>query len=169
MFGCSTKWADKKADAAKSLARWDAEPVSLEPIGEDAVAKLARNDTKQLLLVNLWASWCGPCVSELPELVTMNRMYRKRPFKLVTISLDTPDKQEQALGVLKENHVAVTNYILNTTDRDRFAEALDKQWPGPLPYTLLIEPGGKVIYRKVGAFDPLELKRAIVGYIGRTY
>jgi peroxiredoxin len=169
VFGCSTKWADKQKDAAASLVKWDAEPVSLAPIDDAAVARLAKNDTKDLLLVNLWATWCGPCVAELPELVTMNRMYRKRPFKMITISMDQPDKQAEALKVLKEHHVSATNYLLHTSDRDKFAEALDKDWPGPLPYTVLIAPGGKVIYRKSGAIDPLEVKRAVVGYIGRTY
>jgi peroxiredoxin len=172
VFGCSTKWADKQADARKSLARWDAEPVTLEPIDLDAVAKLSRNDSKNLLVVNLWATWCGPCVAELPEFVTVNRMYRgrrDRPFRLVTISLDDPAKREEALKVLKENHVSATNYIVNTSDRDKFAEALDREWPGPVPYTLVIAPGGKVLYRKTGQVDPLELKRAIVSHLGRTY
>jgi peroxiredoxin len=167
--GCSTKWADKRADARKSLERWDAEPVAIESIDNGAVAKLAKNDTGKLLVVNLWATWCGPCVAELPELVTMNRMYRRRPFRLVTISLDDPAKRDEALRVLKENHVSATNYILNSTDRDKLVEALDREWPGPIPYTLVIAPGGKVLYRKTGQFDPLELKRAIVGYLGRTY
>jgi peroxiredoxin len=168
-FGCSTKWADKQKDAAASLAKWDAEPVDLTPIDDAAVAKLAKNDTPNLLLVNLWATWCGPCVQELPELVTINRMYRGRKFKLVTISMDEPAKTDEALKVLKEKHVAATNHILHTDDRDHFAVALDKEWPGPLPYTILIAPGGKVVYRKVGAVDPLEVKRAIVGYLGSTY
>src|SRR5439155_7887755 len=122
-----------------------------------------------LLLVNLWATWCGPCVSEMPELVAMHRMYRKRNFRLVTLSLDERDQQEAALKVLKEHHASTTNYLVDTKDRDRFAESLDKEWPGPLPYTLLIEPGGKVIYRKVGAIDPLEVRRKIVDSLGRTY
>ena len=133
VFGCSTKWADKQADARQSLAKWDAEPVTLEPIDIDAVAKLARNDTKKLLVVNLWATWCGPCVAELPELVTINRMYRGRPFRLVTISLDDPAKRDEALRVLKENHVSATNYILNSSDRDKFAEALDQRVAGAGP------------------------------------
>ena len=91
--------------------------------------------------MNLWATWCGPCVAELPELVTMNRMYRGRPFQLVTISMDDPAKKDEALRVLKENHVSATNYILSSTDRDKFAEALDQEWPGPVPYTLVIAPG----------------------------
>jgi peroxiredoxin len=169
VFGCSTKWAEKQADAKKSLAKWDAEPVSLEPIDLAGVGKLRRNEGKKLLLVNLWATWCGPCVAELPELVTINRMYRARPFQMVTISLDEVAKAEEARSVLKENRVAATNFILSADSRDAFAEALDQEWPGPVPYTLLIAPGGKVIYRKTGAIDPLELKRAIVGFLGRTY
>jgi thiol-disulfide isomerase/thioredoxin len=169
VFGCSTKWAEKQADARKSLAKWDAEVVELQPIDIAGVAKLTKNDTKKLMLVNLWATWCGPCVAELPELVTMNRMYRGRNFQFVTISLDDLAKREDAGRVLKENHASATNFILNSDDRDKFAEALDQEWPGPVPYTLLIAPGGKIIYRKTGAIDPLELKRAIVGYLGRTY
>ncbi|HWE35184.1 MAG TPA: redoxin domain-containing protein [Isosphaeraceae bacterium] len=169
VFGCSTKWADKRADAAKSLARWDAEPVKLESIDDDGVAKLVKNDTKDLLLVNLWATWCGPCVAELPELVTMNRMYRGRHFKLVTLSMDDPEKHDDALKVLRDAHASGTNYLVHTKDRDHFADVLDKEWPGPIPYTLLIAPGGKVLYRKAGAIDPLEVRRAVVSYLGRTY
>lgn len=169
VFGCSTKWSDKRKDAAASLAKWDAEPVSLAPITDAGALALAKNETKKYRLVNLWATWCGPCVAELPELVTMNRMYRQRNFELVTISMDEPEKRELALKTLRENHVAATNYILKTDDRDKFGDALDKDWPGPVPYTLLIAPGGKVLYRKVGAVDPLEVRRAVVSVLGRTY
>jgi peroxiredoxin len=169
VFGCSTKWADKQEDARKSLEKWDAEPVSIEPIDEKGAARLAANPTDKLLVVNLWATWCGPCVAELPEFVTMNRMYRGRKFQLVTISLDEPDQKDEALKVLRENHVSSTNYLFTGEDRDKLAEALDREWPGPVPYTLLIAPGGKVLYRKAGAIEPLEVRRAIVDHLGRTY
>ena len=151
------------------MAAADAEPVELTPITDDAVRKLAKNETDHLVLVNLWATWCGPCVAELPEFVEMNRMYRKRKFQLVTISMDDPEKRAEALKMLNSVHASTTNYILNTKNRDTFAEALDKEWPGPLPYTVLIAPGGKILYRKAGAVDPLEVKRKIVQTIGRTY
>jgi peroxiredoxin len=169
VFGCSTKWAEKQADARKSLDKWNAEPVSLEVIDDAGVARLIKNESRNYTVINLWATWCGPCVAELPEFVTMNRMYRKRPFRLVTISLDDPEKQEDALRILKDQHVAATNYILKTKNLDAFAEALDKEWPGPLPYTLIVAPGGKIVYRKAGAIEPLEVKRAIVALLGRTY
>jgi peroxiredoxin len=167
--GCSTKWADKQESARQWLAKADAEPVKLDTIDEAGLAKLVKNDTKNLVLVNLWATWCGPCVAELPELVEMNRMYRGRAFRLATISLDEPAKKDSALEMLQKNHVSAANYINTIENKDKFAEVLDKEWPGPVPYTMLVAPGGKVIYRKSGAVEPLEIKRAIVGYLGRTY
>lgn len=169
VFGCSTKWADKQADAIKSLEKWDMEPVKLEPLDEAGVARLVKNEGKKLLLVNVWATHCGPCVAELPEFVTMNRMYRRRNFELVTISIDDPEKKAEALKVLQEKKVAATNYISTVAKQDKFADLLDKEWQGPLPYTLLIAPDGKIIYRKTGAIEPLTVRRQIVDVLGRTY
>lgn len=167
--GCSTKWADKRENARQWLAKADAEPVKIEEIDAAGVAKLVQNDTKNLMLVNVWATWCGPCVAELAELTEINRMYRGRAFRLATISIDEPAKRETALETLATHKVAGMNYFSKVEGQDKLAEALDKQWPGPVPYTMLVAPGGKVIYRKSGAIDALEVKRAIVGYLGRTY
>jgi peroxiredoxin len=169
VFGCSTKWSDKRGSAAEALKRWDAEPVALKTIDAEGVQKLAKNETKNLRLITVWATWCGPCVEELSELVTINRMYRARRFEMITISLDGVKNQDQALKFLRQEHASSANYLFDSEDRDKLAEALDPKWPGPLPYTVLIAPGGKVIFRKHDAIEPLELKKAIVGYLGRTY
>jgi len=169
VFGCSTKWSDKRPSAVESLAKWDAEEVAVQTIDEAGVRKLAQNDTKNLRLINVWATWCIPCVEEMPKLVTINRMYRKRKFEMITISLDAPQERDVVLKRLQEKHVSSTNYIFATGDRDKLAEALDQQWPGPVPYTILVAPGGKILYRKHDTFEPLELKKAIVSHLGRTY
>lgn len=169
VFGCSTKWADKRESAKQSLAKWDSEPVKLEKVDAAGLKALAANPTKKLRLINVWATWCGPCVEELPDLVTMHRMYRGRPFEMVTLSLDEAAKADQALEVLTKHHVSAKNLIFGSDDHDAAAEALDPKWPGPVPYTLLVAPGGQVLYRKTGPIEPLELKKAIVGYLGRTY
>jgi peroxiredoxin len=169
VFGCSTKWSDKRDTVVQSLARWNAEEVSVQTIDEAGVRKLVQNDTPNLRLINVWATWCGPCIGELSELVTMNRMYRKRRFELITISLDDAADRDRVLKDLREQHVSSTNYMFTSPDRDKLAEALDKQWPGPVPYTILVAPGGKILYRKHDAIEPLTLKKAIVEQLGRTY
>ena len=98
----------------------------------------------------------------------MNRMYRKRPFEMITISLDDPEKQAAALAKLKAVHLSGTNYLFKG-DKDAMMQALDAKWEGPVPHTLIIAPGGKIVYRHTGEIDPLEVKRAVVGQTGRTY
>ena len=170
IFGCSTKWSDKRGDAKKFLEKADAEPVSLETIDDAGIKALVANtDSKKYRLINVWATWCAPCIAEIPELVEMNRMYRKRPFELITITMDDMDRKDAALGVLKEQHVSSKNYIYSGEDKDKLVDSLDKQWEGPPPYTLLVAPGGKIIYRKLGAFDAIEVKKKIVEQTGRTY
>ena len=71
--------------------------------------------------------------------------------------------------MLREKHLSATNYISTAATATSWPTLLDKEWPGPVPYTLLIAPGGKVLYRKSGPLDPLEVRRAIVAVLGRTY
>jgi len=169
VFGCSVKWSDKRGSVKESLRRWAAEEVSLKPIDAAGIRALVRNDTKKLRLVNVWATWCGPCVIELPEMVTINRMYRHRDLDLVTISADAPEDKDRALEMLKKDQVSATNYQFTGEDKYQLMEAVDKDSSGALPHTLLIAPGGKVLYRKSGPCDPLAVKRAIVAHLGRVY
>lgn len=169
VFGCSTKWKGKKAGILASNARWAKEPVNLVDIDIAGVRKLAANKTENYLLVNVWATWCAPCVAEMPEFVIMQRMYRRRNFKLVTLSLDNVDKKARAHAFLEKAQAAMANYIVTSTDRDALAEALDPKWSGPVPYTVFIAPGGKVIYRREGKVDAQELKGVIADNLGRTY
>ena len=60
-------------------------------------------------------------------------------------------------------------FQISLPHQSRLGEALDPQWPGPMPYTLLVKPGGEVVYRHLGTIDSLEVKKAVVGYLGRTY
>ncbi len=169
VFGCSPKWSDKRDSVNKSLEAWANEKVTLNLIDEQGIKALAKNDGKKLRLINVWATWCGPCVEELPEFVTINRMYRNRDFELITISADSPDEQDKAREVLEKKQVAAENYLFNGADKYKLMEAVDKESAGPVPYTILIAPGGKVLYRKSGSCDPMAIKTAIVDFLGRTY
>ena len=169
VFGCSTKWADKRETARKSIEKWNAEPVELKQIDEPALRKLVANKTENFRLINLWSTTCIPCITELPEFVTVNRMYRRRHFEMYTVTTDSPDRKDSALKVLRKNHVSCTNYIFDSDDRDRLAEALDPKWEGPVPYTILVAPGGKIVRRWKDEIDPQDLKSEISRRLGKTY
>ena len=167
-FGCSIKWAEKREDNRLFLEKLAAEKVTIERIDAKGAAALVGKSDK-LRLINVWATWCGPCVAELPSLVEANRMYRHRKFEMVTISLDRLEKQGDALVQLEKAQASSKNYVYGAEERDALADSLDRSWSGTVPFTLIVKPDGSVAYRKEGAVDPLELRRAIVDVLGRTY
>jgi peroxiredoxin len=167
-FGCSIKWSDKRESARQALAKWAQEPVAVEGIDLNGVKALLKNDSNDLRLVNIWSTHCPPCVAEFPDLVEINRMYRGREFQMVGINVEGPSERSGVISFLKKNEASFKNTIY---DGDPYAliETVDPKWPGAIPFTLLIQPGGKVVYSQLGMIDPLEMKKVIVEHLGRTY
>ncbi len=171
VFGCSIKWAEKKEFVDKSLEEWAKEPVSVDSIDEAGIKELLKNKSDKLRLINIWATWCGPCTKEFPEFITINRMYRSRDFEFISISADDPGSKSKVLKFLQKQQSSGRNYLFNVDDKYKLIEAIDPAWQGALPYTLLVEPGGKIVYSKQGEIDPAEMKKTIVNnhLIGRYY
>jgi thiol-disulfide isomerase/thioredoxin len=170
VFGCSVKWADKRPWVKDGYEKWAQETVSLDTVDEAGVKALARNEGgKKLRLVNVWATWCGPCVIEFPDLVSLHRIYRGREFEVVTVNADDAAKREKALEFLETQQASTRNVAFDKGDPYALIEAVDPKWQGALPHTILVAPGGEVIYRSEGAFDTPKLRKAIVGWLGRYY
>ncbi|MEW6302330.1 MAG: redoxin family protein [Verrucomicrobiota bacterium] len=161
-FGCSIKWAGKSDDVKKYMEKLAAQPVSVQLVDADGLRALRKNDSGKLRLVNFWATWCGPCVAEFPELVTIHRMYGHRAFELVTVAGNYPDEEKEVLNFLKKQQASSKNLLFGTPQKYELMAAFDNTWEGALPYTVLIGPKGEILYKRLGEIDPLELKREIV-------
>ncbi|MBL7858377.1 MAG: redoxin domain-containing protein [Cyclobacteriaceae bacterium] len=170
-FGCSTKWGWKNDWGKQVEKEWNEKPVTLELADVEAIKQLVKNPSKKLRLINVWATWCAPCVAEYPELVALQRWYGARDFEFISLSADKPEHRDKALAFLEQKRSPVKNYLYSGEDNYKLIEAVDPAWNGALPYTLLLEPGGKVVYRYQGVVDLLELRKAIVDHpmMGRYY
>jgi peroxiredoxin len=166
-FGCSVKWTGKQELVKAYMDKLAKEPVTVELVDAAGLVALRKGEGTKVRLVNFWATWCGPCITEFPDLVEMNRMYRNRDFELVTVAANYPDEQTEVLKFLTKNQASNRNLLLGSKDKTALVEAFDKEWRGALPYTVLLGAKGEVLWKQEGPIDPLELKREILKAIGR--
>jgi thiol-disulfide isomerase/thioredoxin len=168
-FGCSMKWISKAEWKAKLDEEWCNRPVEVKEIGVAGIKTLMENPGRKYRLINIWATWCGPCIIEFPNIVEMQRMYGNRNFEVVSLSMDSYSKREDVLEFLDERNAAFTNYLYNSDNKYEMIETVDPDWSGNLPYTILLAPGGGIVYRHDGIIDPLEVRKAIISRLGRYF
>lgn len=181
-IGCTTKWSEKAGAVAAHNLRWNAQPVVVETIDAEAVAKIVANKAGSTFrLLNIWSTSCGPCVAEFPDLAGIYKQYSLQNLEFIPISLDPKKDIAKVTEFLKEHHVGTspriqqllnkdnrtTNNYLFDGDTEDLAKALDPEWNGAMPHTLLIDEKGKVLYRHTGQIEPLTLKNAIVAEVWR--
>jgi thiol-disulfide isomerase/thioredoxin len=122
-------------------------------INEKQVTELKASLKGNVVLVNLWATWCGPCVKEFPHLVKLQKLYEEKGVKVVFISVDEPEDTESAVRpFLQKQKVTFTTYIKNGDD-DSFFDATGTGWRGAIPTTFIFDRTGKQIATLIGARD----------------
>lgn len=169
VFGCSTKWAEKSADRVAALEKIDQQPVKITLASTADLAKLRSNPSHQMMLVDFWATWCGSCLIEFADLENTLRMYSDRDLSLVTVSANMPDEKASVLRFLEKQHATSTNLLFDSEDTEAHQKAFDPQWDSAVPYTILLSSDGKVLYKKLGSVDLLELRRTILANLPSDY
>ncbi len=179
-IGCTTKWREKVSAVAKINERWERTPVALAPIDRSGIAALVRNPTPSYRLITVWATWCRPCVEEFPEFVNLIRQFQERDLDVITLSVDEPGQAANVLRFLRKQHAALpeghpglegtgTNNFIFEGPIEVLQKDLDPDWPGPVPYTLVVAPGGRIIYRQTGSNNFAQLRQVLVDTLGEYY
>ena len=159
---CLVAWRSKSARRDEELAAIQAEPVALEMAAEERLSGLRGNGTGKLLMVNFWATWCAPCITEFPELEATYRMYRGRGFDFVSVSVNDPEDKPLVVAFLQKQHASNLNLQFATPDTFGLQAAFDPLMPSAVPFTVLIAPNGDIVYQELGELNILKLRRAIL-------
>lgn len=110
----------------------------------------------QKLVVNFWASWCGPCVEEMPELVKLSREYEKKGVRFVGIGVDSDQNVKNFLKKVPVDYPIVVSGYAGADLVRHFGNTA-----GALPFTVVIDETGKIRETKLGQIRPDELKRTL--------
>lgn len=135
-------------------------PVVREIDGE-GLKKILQRDASQPrpLLINFWATWCGPCREEFPDLVRIDKDYKTRNLDFVIVSLDDPAEIKTTVPrFLRRMRAQMPAYLLNATEPDTAIAAVDPEWAGGMPATFLLDASGQVVYKHIGPIKPDELR-----------
>jgi len=169
VFGCSTKWAEKSAQRVAALHKIDEQPITVEMATADDLKKLRENASKRMTLISFWATWCGSCIDEFADLEDTYLMYKVRDFDLVTVSANMPDEKDGVLRMLKNKRATSKNLLFSSSDTEALQKAFDPTWESAVPYTILLDANGKVLYKNLGSVDILELRRTILANAPSDY
>ena len=169
VFGCSTKWKEKQADSLEALRKIESKPVKLEMVSAAGLKQLRANAGGHITLVNFWATWCGSCIHEFADIETTYRMYSPRDLELVSVAANLPEEREAVMRVLNKYHATGRNLLFDSGETAALQTAFDPEWDSAVPYTALLGADGKLLYRKLGAVDVLELRRKILESLPAEY
>jgi thiol-disulfide isomerase/thioredoxin len=168
VFGCSTKWNSKADRVQREKEDWLAKPVSVETVTLSDLKQLRANPTGKMLMINFWATWCGPCRTEYPELLATYRWYRGRGLEFISVSVDSPESRADVLTFLQDVHSPIRNLQVDSENVYGIQKAFDPSWESGVPFTLVLSPDGKVVYRHEGEVDIITLRRRLLASFSNT-
>lgn len=158
--------------AAAGAAQEGSLPVNTETKAiTDLKTLLPTVSNKKPLLINFWATWCGPCRVEFPELVRIDADYRAKGLDFVIVSLDNfGSKDMRVADFLKSYQSTMPSYLLDLPTRPKIFRNIRLIAPrarNGFPLTVLYDADGKLVYLKNGIIDPKILRSRIDEVLGK--
>lgn len=159
----------QSANGAGKPSKSAPEAISVKEVDHEGLrALLKREPGGRPLLVNFWATWCEPCRDEFPDLVKIDAEYRSLGLESFTVSLDDiTEIKGEVPKFLQQMGATMPSYLLNVVDPEPSIKAVDPNWGGALPATVLYDKNGQIVFKHFGRFKPDELRAAIKKTLGK--
>jgi peroxiredoxin len=161
-FGCSTKWKSKIDSQVAERKMIEGEPVNLDIVGAEDLKKIRANPSSKVTVVSFWSTSSAPSIKAMAGLLETYRMFRRRDFDVLTVSMNNPEEKDIVMKALQEQHAASRNALVDSTDTIALETAFDARWNPAAPFTMALAPGGRVIYEQQGDLDVIALRRAVL-------
>ncbi len=149
---------DKKPEAISENSNLENTLINNIPIYDFEELSLwlnKNNDTTYV--VNFWATWCKPCIKELPAFEKLNSDYAPQKVKVLLVSLDFPDKLEgQVIPFIEKQNIKSDVVLLDDADANSWIPKVSPEWSGAIPATLIYKKGDRKFYERTFTFAELE-------------
>ncbi|WP_431136437.1 TlpA family protein disulfide reductase [Psychroserpens mesophilus] len=153
LFSC--KNATEKEQIAEINQEIDTE-ISLEVYDFNGLQQFLNTNDDKTYVVNFWATWCAPCIKELPYFEKLTKNYSKN-VEVILVSLDFPSKYDTKLKpYIANNNLKSKVVALNDVDSNTWIPKVDESWTGAIPATVIFNKNKRKFYEKSFNYDELE-------------
>lgn len=153
LFSCKDVTEKKQVAEVKQTLETE---VSLEVYDFDGLQKFLSTTDDKTYVVNFWATWCAPCIKELPYFEKLHKNYSE-DVEVILVSLDFPSKYETKLKPYIINKDLKSKVVaLNDVDSNTWIPKVDESWTGAIPATIIYNKNKRQFYEKSFNYDELE-------------
>ncbi len=157
----SCKNESSKADVTQITEKAENDSVTeqfqLEVYDYDGLEPLINLDDDKIHVVNFWATWCAPCVKEMPYFEAIHEKYKAKGVEVLLVSLDFPDTYDSKLKPFIKKHDLKSKIVaFDDTDQNRWIPAINENWSGALPATIIYKGDQRKFYEKSFTQNELE-------------
>lgn len=131
---------------------WELDDISIaESFNEiEPLFEIPSEDDGSITLINFWATWCGPCVKELPYIESLHQSFEKGKIDITLVSLDFKrDLKKKLLPFLNKQSIQSKVILLTDPKEHEWIDKVDPSWSGAIPITVIIKGGKKYFIEKV--------------------
>ncbi|HPE82156.1 MAG TPA: redoxin domain-containing protein [Aequorivita sp.] len=157
---------DKKSGTTSEVAMKENIQTNEDDFNSKKVVSLNFDELEQrylqknndsIYIINFWATWCKPCIKELPAFEKLASDYSDKKVKLLLVSLDFPDKLEsQVIPFIKKNNIQSEVVLLDDADANSWIPKVSPQWSGAIPATVIYKKEDRKFYEQSFTFEVLE-------------
>jgi thiol-disulfide isomerase/thioredoxin len=157
-ISCKKEIVKEKSNEVKILVS------SVKTYNYNELKPLLEKKDDKIYIVNFWATWCAPCVKELPYFDSIKQKYTNKNVEILLVSLDSPKQVDKKLiPFINEHKILSQVVLLDDINEDVWIKAIDESWSGTLPATLIYTKNSRKFYK--GAIDYKTLESELLLFL----
>ncbi|MCB0462647.1 MAG: TlpA disulfide reductase family protein [Flavobacteriaceae bacterium] len=152
---------DQKTETAQTdevkIETYTADDIKLEIHNFNGLEPYLNKNDDKTYVVNFWATWCAPCVKELPHFEELNKNYKDKNVEVMLVSLDFPNQYDKKLKpFIKKHNLQSKILVLDDVDQNTWIPKINEDWDGAIPVTIIYNKNKREFYDRTFSYEELE-------------